>query len=163
MRGVIRRLRCSKHMTYTMKPPKQTRGFTFFKRGSIGDFKIVMQIYAERIYVTCFFGVSMFRPTKTCRKIKIRNARAYKRVGLWTGEIQISKVKNQFKLLCTKKIRRSNFNLSSGRNVTWAVNWLVPRTIDHVKVKIYLCNVTTKYKCHLTLHVTIPQPKHPSC
>ena len=65
----------------------------------------------------------LIRP-QSCRKIKIRNAWGYKRIGLWTVGIQISKVKNQFKLLCTKKIRHNVFNLSSGGSVTWIVNFL---------------------------------------
>ena len=40
----------------------------------------------------------------TCGKIKTWNAQAYEWVGLWNWEIQITKVKNQFKLLCTKKL-----------------------------------------------------------
>ena len=85
----------------------------FSKEGQKGDFKIVMQILADEwISLTCFYCLSIVFPSlgkkclirpKTFRKIKIRNAWGYKRIGLWTVGIQISKVKNQFKLLCTKK------------------------------------------------------------
>ena len=37
------------------------------------------------------------------------------------GEIQLSEVKNQFKLLCTKKIRYNVLSLSSGGSVTQIV------------------------------------------
>ena len=39
----------------------------------------------------------------------------------------------------------------------------MPRTIGHAKLKICLCNVTTKWKCYLALCVTITQSKYPSC
>ena len=93
-----------------------------------------MQILADEwISLTCFYYLSIAFPSlgkkclirpKTCRKIKIRNAWGYKRIGLWTVGIQISKVKNQLELLCTKKIRHNVFNLSSGGSVTWIVNFL---------------------------------------
>ena len=75
----------------------------------------------------CFLYVQAnIRPAKTCRRTKTRNAWAYKRVGLWTGKTQISKVKSRkkkLKLLCTKKVRHNVFNLSTGGSVTWIVNF----------------------------------------
>ena len=44
----------------------------------------------------------------------MRNAWAYKRVGLSIEEMQIRKVKKHFKLFGTKKVRHNVFNLSSG-------------------------------------------------
>ena len=85
----------------------------FSKEGQKGDFKIAMQICAhEWTSLTCFYCLSIVFPSlgktclirlKNCRKIKIGNAWGYKRIGLLTVGIQISKVKNQFELLCTKK------------------------------------------------------------
>ena len=100
----------------------------------ICPFKTVMQILADEwISLVCFYCFFIIFPSldkrclirlKTCRKIKIWNAWGYKRIGLWTVGIQISKVKNQLELLCTKKIRHNVFNLSSGGSVTWIVNFL---------------------------------------
>ena len=109
-----------------------------------------MQIYAEAwISLTCFYWFSMVFPSlgrkclirpKTSRKIKIRNAWGYKRTGLWTVEIQISKVKNQFKKLCTKKNRHNVFILSSGGSVTWIINFLSD-------VLLSLANPTNHRQC----------------
>ena len=92
---------------------KLAHGLIFSKEGQKGDFKIVMQMLVnEWISITCFNCFSIVFPSlgkkclirlKTCRKIKIRNAWGYKRIGLWIVGIQISKVKNQLELLCTKK------------------------------------------------------------
>ena len=155
----------------------------FSKEGQKGDFKIVMQILADEwISLTCFYCLSIVFPSlgkkclirpKTCRKIKIRNAWGYKRIGLWTVGIQISKVKNQFKLLCTKKIRHNVFNLSSGGSVTWIVNFLsdvlsslANPTDDRQcesedKSENEVFNVTTNQKCHLALCER--KPKYISC
>ena len=60
MRGVFQQLRCLQFNTYTVKPPKQALGLIFFKRGSKGDFKIVMQIYADECTsLTCFYCLSI--------------------------------------------------------------------------------------------------------
>ena len=58
----------------------------------------------------------------TCREIKKkRNAWPYKRVSLWTEEIQISETRNKFKLLYTNSV----FNLSNGGSVMGVVTFLV--------------------------------------
>ena len=64
----------------------------FSKEGQKGDFKIAMQILAnEWISLTCFYCLSIVFPSlgkkclirpKTCRKIEIRNALGFKRIGL---------------------------------------------------------------------------------
>ena len=81
----------------------------------------------------------LIRP-KTCRKIKIRNAWGYKWIGLWTVGIQISKVKNQLELLCTKKNGHNVFNLSSGGSVMWSVSFLSD-------VLSFLANLTEHRQC----------------
>ena len=62
------------------------------KEGQKGDFKIMMQILVDEwISLTYFYCLSIAFPSlgkkclirpKTCRKIKVRNAWGYKRIGL---------------------------------------------------------------------------------
>ena len=106
----------------------------FFKREPKECFKIVMLIYANEcipftrfcclsIVSQCLGKSFLVRPPKTCKKIKLWKAWNYKRVGLWTVKIQISKVKKQFKLLFPKNVRQNVFNLSSSRSVAWSLNF----------------------------------------
>ena len=131
LRGVFRQLHWSQFNIYTVKLPKtSSRTYIFQKRVK----KKILKSWCRYVRILiCFYCLSIVFPSlgkkclirpKTFRKIKIRNAWGYKRIGLWTVGIQISKVKNQFKLLCTKKIRHNVFNLSSGGSVTWIVNFL---------------------------------------
>ena len=56
-------LRCLQFNTCTVKPPKQAYRLISFKRGSKGDFKIVMQIYADEcISLTCFYYIYIVFP-----------------------------------------------------------------------------------------------------
>ena len=61
---VVFKQRCfSQFNDCIVKPPKQAHGFICFKRGSIEDVKIVMQIYAyDCKFLNCFYSLSIVLP-----------------------------------------------------------------------------------------------------
>ena len=106
----------------------------FSKKGQKGHFKIVTQILVDEwISLTSFYCLSIIFSSlgkkcliraKTCRKIKYQIYEVISILVLNRGDTDKWSKKPIWITLYFKKIRHNFFNLSSGGNVTWIVNFL---------------------------------------